>query len=347
MTTHYCNSCKKDKPALEFSNRAIKNKVKKPMVLLACTLCTQPPDTKHLTADEAKVVQQRHETKLSKWRESNGQVTGKAYMPHKACAAEDAPRLTKKIKLQAKGVTSEFVETFNIKTITVPELQRIAEEQLFEAAMEEAKEQPLEAAVEKVRRRVACTVQQQANIYHKIPTFSPHAKQWYKMREQLTDFGTTLRPDVMREAFVLYPHNKDDGIYPKGTMTDAPLMTTTRDLHFSSPATDDVLHVSSMSDPNRWLREEEGCVLVRGERGEIPVAARAPQQMTRETHDEFARLFRRLVDVRNDLKRGKEKASVKEAFVVLGYKLDRFTQQGIMHAGDKKDDAVDHAIQQM
>ena len=48
--------------------------------LLLCKLCVQPPpSTAGMSVDDAKLVEQAHKTKLSKYRATNGQVTGKKH----------------------------------------------------------------------------------------------------------------------------------------------------------------------------------------------------------------------------------------------------------------------------
>ena len=82
MSSLFCECCRKKKAESAFSNWAVKKKVSCPTSLLACISCTQPPDTSHLSVEDQKRVVQEHVTKLSKWRSTNGQVTGIQYQPH-------------------------------------------------------------------------------------------------------------------------------------------------------------------------------------------------------------------------------------------------------------------------
>jgi hypothetical protein len=130
-------------------------------------------------------------------------------------------------------------------------------------------------------------------------------------------------------------------------MSDAPNMTSTRDLHFSSTGNKSAVYSVSCFPRDRVVRDAEGTLLVRGERGERVVAGRARKQLSKDAHDELVILFKQLVALRQDLQRGGDCASVKELFVVLGYKLDRMTQQGIMHTGDNTDIKADYQIMQI
>ena len=95
-------------------------------------------------------------------------------------------------------------------------------------------------------------------------------------------------------------------------------------------------------------------MLVRGEQGEIPVAGRARKRIPGRVVDDLRRIHSRLgVISQDDCNRGGGCAAIREAsekgvkrgFVVMGKKLDRFTQQGICHSGDSTDPANEAEIQ--
>ena len=95
--TRKCVACREHKPCNEFSNRSLKRACANNELLL-CKLCVQPSSTAGMSVEEAKQVVQAHQTKISKYRATNGQVTGKKHYPQKGNGAESAPRLSKKIK---------------------------------------------------------------------------------------------------------------------------------------------------------------------------------------------------------------------------------------------------------
>lgn len=341
--TRKCVACREHKPCNEFSNRSLKRACANNELLL-CKLCVQPSSTAGMSVEEAKQVVQAHQTKISKYRATNGQVTGKKHYPQKGNGAESAPRLSKKIKEVAKAATADFVDTFDIKSITFDELENVMLK-LASASAKEGSDQANGLPTEDpkpdciVVTKTKAHARQLRAALDKMPKYKARAFKWWADDEQLTDFGSTLRAPGLREKFTVKPGGDNDGLFATGMLHDAKFMTNTRELHFSSKAAEPADQVDSFfsisSIPSEFIiRDNEGTLLVGGEQGTIPVAGRAARQISAETHDDFVRLFRRLDDVRDECRRGGSCASIKQKFKVLGYRLCERTQQGIPHTGN-------------
>ena len=164
--------------------------------------------------------------------------------------------------------------------------------------------------------------------FNKLHVVHAHPEPWYTDEDSLTDFITTFPRDAQRTEFTVKQSKSPKHVHAPGTFTDSPRMTC-HGLRFSSslPAPRSVSHMPA----SRMLPfRANGTIIMQDG---ILVAGQAGRLISREGQELFLATFGVLDAINGEyLMRGDDVANVCGNFVILGYKCDRFSRQGLIHS---------------
>ena len=176
--------------------------------------------------------------------------------------------------------------------------------------------------------------------FAKLHRVEAHPTPWWTTPESLTDFITTFPRSQTRLGFVMKQTTKATHKHAVGAFVDSPLMST-HDLRFTSKLPGP-RWLSVMPLERRLPRRPQGTVIFMDG---VLVAGQAAGRVSLQGCALFIDAFNTLDRINGEyLMRGDDVANVNCNFVILGFKCDRYSRQGLLHsvAGMSNEDKTRH-----